>query len=105
MHEIVFAKNIIEQVKDKGKVKEMELEVGELAGISGEELKEIIEKMTGWAVNIREKISRVKCKCSYSGRAKINGKMHDLVLFSCPKCGNLPKVTEGKDIKVLKVKY
>ncbi len=105
MHEISFAKYILNQIENKDKVKELEIEVGELAGVSGEDLKETIEKMTGWNIKIKEMDSKVKCDCGYLGRAKIKGRGHDIVIYACPKCGLNPEVLSGSNIKLNKVVY
>lgn len=107
MHEIVFAKNIIKQVeeKDRGKVKEVELEIGELAGITGEELKQAIEEMTGWKVSFEEMPSEARCDCGYIGRVRIKERGHDFVIYDCPKCGSVPRVIVGQDIKLKRIVY
>jgi Zn finger protein HypA/HybF involved in hydrogenase expression len=105
MHEITFAKNIIEQIPDKDKVQEIELEVGELAEVTAPELKETIEKMTGWNVKTKEMESRVKCECGFIGRAKIKERGHHIIIYVCPKCGINPRVIAGQEIKLKRVVY
>ncbi|MGV8152556.1 MAG: hydrogenase/urease maturation nickel metallochaperone HypA [Candidatus Nanoarchaeia archaeon] len=105
MHEHSFIQAIISQVPNKENVKEITLELGELAGIERAHLKEHLQEETQWDVEIINKESSVKCSCGYKGRAKILERLHDLVLFSCPKCNKLPQVIYGKDIKILKIIY
>jgi len=105
MHEHSFIQAIISNIENKDNVEVVVVEVGELAGIEGSHLKEHLVEGTGWEVEVEEKKSRVKCECGYEGQAEIKERLHDLVIFACPKCGKIPEVLEGKDIKILKVRY
>jgi len=105
MHEHTFIQAIIEPIKDKENVKVIELEVGELAGITPEHLKEHLVDETGWEVSVSSKQSNIKCECGYKGPARIRQRLHDMVIFDCPKCEKMPLQVEGKDIKILKVTY
>ena len=108
MHEHSFVQSIIKQVpySDNKTVKKIILEVGDLVGIEPEHLKEHMEEETGWEVVVEKKKSSVKCNCGYQGEAKIDQRLHDLVIFSCPSCDKMiPEVWEGKDIKIKKVLY
>lgn len=105
MHEHTFIQSIIEPIEDREKVVRVELEVGELVGIEAGHLKEHLVDETGWSVGVEEIESLVKCGCGYSGRAKIRERLHDMVIFECPKCGKLPEVLSGKDVKIVRVIY
>jgi Zn finger protein HypA/HybF involved in hydrogenase expression len=105
MHEITFVKQIIDQIEDKDKVESIELEVGELAGIEADHLKEHIESITGWKVLVKEMPSNVKCQCGYIGRANIKERAHDILIYNCPKCSSLPEHVVGQDIKLKRVVY
>lgn len=105
MHEHSFIQAIIGNIKDKGKVSKIEVEVGELAGIEAVHLAEHLEEETSWDVKATTKKAIVSCKCGYRGEPKILQRLHDMVIFECPKCHAIPKIKEGKDIKILKVTY
>ena len=106
MHEHHFIQHIIEQVPDKEKVISIEIELGELVGIEAEHLKEHLIEHTGWKVDVKVIKSKIKCACSYVGEAKILQRLHDMVIYECPSCGNDDvEVIEGKDIKIVKVVY
>lgn len=105
MHEHSFIDAILLNIEDKEKVKEILLEVGELAGIEAEHLKEHLKERVDWKIDVVEKKARVRCDCGYEGEAKIRERLHDMVVFECPVCGDIPKVLEGKDIKILKIIY
>ncbi len=105
MHEFSFINNIIENIQDKEDVIGVVIEVGDLAEIEGEHLKEHLEEMMGWDVEIEHKESLVLCSCGYKGIARINQRLHDIVVFCCPECDRVPEILEGKDIKILKVRY
>lgn len=105
MHEHHFIQNIIAQVPDKEKVIGIEIELGELIGIEAGHLKEHLIEFTSWEVNVKPKKSKIKCLCGYSGPARILQRLHDLVIYDCPECGNdEASVLEGKDIKITKIK-
>ena len=105
MHEHSFIEAILRNVEDREDVREVVLEVGELVGISPKHLKEHIEEQFGWKVSVLEKMSKVKCECGFMGRSKILERLHDLVIFECPECGEVPEVMEGEDIKIIKIVY
>jgi len=108
MHEHTFIEAILREIpsENKEKIKAVEIELGELAGIEAEHLKEHMAEKTSWEINISVKNSDVNCKCGYKGRAKIDQRLHDLVIFSCPECNKIaPEVIEGDKIKILKVVY
>jgi len=105
MHEEAFINSILEPIEDKENVLRIEIELGDLVGITPEHLKKHLADKVNWEIKITVKESWVKCVCGYKGPAKIKKRLHDLVIFECPKCGNLPKVIDGKDIKIRKVIY
>jgi Zn finger protein HypA/HybF involved in hydrogenase expression len=105
MHEHSFTEAILNNVKDKENVRGIVLEVGDLVGIEPGHLKEHIEEMYDWDVEVVLKKSKVRCECGFEGEAKVLERLHDLVIFECAKCGGIPEVLEGKDIKILKVVY
>jgi len=104
MHEIVFANKIIEEAKKTESVKEITVEVGELAHIPADELKEALEKLVDWELKVIETKAKVKCSCGFKGEPKIIEKGHDYTIFQCPKCGRYPEVLEGEDIILKEVK-
>ena len=105
MHDLIFTESIIKNVPNPKDVTSITLEVGELSGIEKDHLKEHLVERTGWIVDVIGIDSKVRCLCGYEGRAKIKERLHDLVIFSCPKCDLLPEVLSGSDIKIAKVRY
>lgn len=97
--------SVLKDIENKEEVIKIELEVGQLAGIEGEHLKEHLEDRVDWKIRVVEKEARVKCRCGHKGKPKIEQRMHDLVLFSCPQCGETPKIEEGDKIKIKSVTY
>ncbi len=105
MHEQIIVSKILAEAEKLGNISELQLEVGELSDITGEELKDSLENMTRLKLKISSKISKVKCSCGYTGRAKILERGHDFCLYVCPKCRNKkPKVLEGGAIKIIGAK-
>jgi Zn finger protein HypA/HybF involved in hydrogenase expression len=105
MHEHSFVDAVVRDIEDKEKVARIVLEVGELAGIEAEHLKEHVEERFGWGVRTLTKDAVVKCDCGFDGRPRILERLHDFVVFECPGCGEIPEIVEGKDIKIVKVVY
>ncbi len=105
MHDIAFVQNIMKQVEDSENVKEIFIEVGDLSGIEADHLKEHLEEASGWKVNAVTIKSKIVCNCGYVGEAKVKERLHDLVIFSCPKCDMIPEVLDGDKIKIKKVVY
>jgi len=105
MHEHTFIDSIVRQIEDRDGVKGISLEIGELAGIEAEHLKEHIEERLGWEVDVVMKDAVVNCECGFDGRPAILERLHDFVVFECPSCGEIPEVLEGKDIKIVKAVY
>jgi Zn finger protein HypA/HybF involved in hydrogenase expression len=105
MHEHTFIEAIVRNIKDREKVKGITLEVGELVGIEAEHLKEHLQEKFDWDIKVLKKDALVKCDCGFEGRPKILERLHDLVIFECPECAEVPEILKGKDIKILKIIY
>ena len=103
MHETIIANQIIEEAKKHGTIKSIKVEVGDLGHIPIEDLKPILDRMVDFHVDYIRKKAKVKCKCGFIGEPKILEKGHDINIFVCPKCGEVPDVLEGKDIKLKEV--
>jgi len=107
MHETIIANNILEEIEKKSKwkkIKSVTLEVGELAHLTGDELKNILKTMIDFEVIITPVKAEVKCKCGYVGKPKILARAHEWTWFECPKCGAAPAVTKGEDIIIREIK-
>lgn len=101
MHESTIANKILEQVKSQAKgkkIRSITIEVGDLAHLPANELKDFLAQLVDFEVIVQPKKARVKCECGFEGEPKILAHEHDLVLFECPKCGKTPKILSGEDI-------
>ena len=105
MHEHSFIQAIVQDIENKDNVVGLTLEVGELAGIDADHLAIHLNEETGWDINAKQKDALVKCDCGYRGKPEIRERLHDMVIFECPTCKQIPQILEGKDIKILKVSY
>lgn len=103
MHEKTIANGIITEASKHGDVKAITIEVGDLAHLTAEELKEAMSDLVKWKIKIIKKKAIVECSCGYRGEPKIVEKRHGYVLFVCPVCGAVPKVVEGGDIVIKEV--
>ena len=103
MHDAVIGKSILRDLEQYGKVKKAYLEVGELFGIEPDHLLEHLKEVLEIEFDVTQIKSLVECECGYRGRANITMRMHDLVLYDCPKCGSAVKVIKGDKIIIKKV--
>lgn len=104
MHETIIANKIIEKAKKQGSVKSVKIEVGDLAHLPAEDLKKVLQEMTSWDIKIDCKKATVSCRCGYKGEPKILEKAHDMTIFECPKCHDIPKILDGSEIVLKEVK-
>ena len=105
MHEHSFIEAIVRDIGDRENVSGIVLEVGELAGIDGGHLREHMEEMYDWDVEVLARDGKVRCACGFEGRPKVLERLHDIVVFECGECGGIPEVLEGEDIKIKKIVY
>ncbi|MFH1210015.1 MAG: hydrogenase/urease maturation nickel metallochaperone HypA [archaeon] len=98
MHEITICKQLLNQLDKYKNIKSITLEVGTLAPLTKQELKETMETLVNYKVNVIEKEARVKCLCKYKGSPHIIQRGHDFVLFDCPTCGKNPTIIDGNKI-------
>ncbi|HJX05961.1 MAG TPA: hydrogenase maturation nickel metallochaperone HypA [Candidatus Nanoarchaeia archaeon] len=107
MHETAIIHQILEELsrreKDK-KITSVTLEVGELAPISAHTLKELLEEIVKFKVNVLPVKSQVICDCGYKGEPRVLAREHDFVLIECPKCKRMPSVLSGKEIVIKEIK-
>ncbi|MBU1199568.1 MAG: hydrogenase maturation nickel metallochaperone HypA [Nanoarchaeota archaeon] len=107
MHETIIVKNILEEISKKAqgkKITSITIEVGDLAHLSAEELKEFMSNMVDYDIIVNNVKALVECVCGYKGEPKILMHSHDLTLFECPKCQLTPKVLKGEDIVLREIK-
>ena len=55
MHETVIARGIIKEAEKHGKIKQIELEIGELAHVPAHELLECLESLVKWKIVSKKK--------------------------------------------------
>jgi Zn finger protein HypA/HybF involved in hydrogenase expression len=106
MHETIIARKVLDDLNKgvKGnKVKSARFEVGELAHITPEELETALKGMVDFEFSVEEKKAKVKCKCGYTGMPEVLDRDHDSIIFTCSKCGEIPEIVEGGDIKIIEV--
>lgn len=113
MHEFIIANKILEDIKKYAslnkissldKIISVSFEVGDLAHLSAEELKETLKSRVKFKININRKKAVVKCKCGYKGEPKILDRGHHSLLFVCPECDDIPEIVDGEDIKIMEIK-
>lgn len=106
MHHITLANDIVEEAEKQAKgdaIKAITLEVGELANATPNQVKEGIAVLNDWDVNVIQIPAVTKCRCGHHGRPRVIERSHDFVLFECPVCGEMPRVLEGDDIKLVNI--
>jgi Zn finger protein HypA/HybF involved in hydrogenase expression len=103
MHETVIADNIIKEAKKYGDIKEIFLEIGELASVPMNDLLPCIKTIVPWKVHAEETKAACTCACGYSGHPSILERGHDAFIIECPECKEVPLLTRGTDIIITKV--
>jgi len=103
MHGVHIAQELVEKAREQGKVKKAVVEVGELANITPSDLNEHLKSLADFEIIMTEKKAKVSCTCGYEGVPEITERMHDMVLFQCPKCTQVPEVIEGDKIILVSV--
>ena len=99
MHDTIISRDIIETAQKKGKVKAITVEVGDLGHLPAEELEETLKRMVpNWKIKITKKKAKAKCSCGYTGEPTIIEHNHGHSVYYCPKCKNIPEITQGHDI-------
>lgn len=102
MHETIIASKIIEKAKEHGNVKKVIIEVGDLAHLPAFEMKEAMEKLVSWEIEVRPVKAEVKCACGFTGEPAIIEHAHDVAIYECPKCKKIPAEILAGDEIVLK---
>ncbi|MBD3361364.1 hypothetical protein GF358_01080 [Candidatus Woesearchaeota archaeon] len=102
MHETIIAKRIIEKAKEHGNVRKVVIEVGNLAHLPAEEMKEAMKKLTDWEIEINSVNAKVKCSCGYEGEPTIIEHAHDVAIYECPQCKKIPSEIISGDEIILK---
>jgi Zn finger protein HypA/HybF involved in hydrogenase expression len=99
MHEQTIAKKIIDEASSYGKIVSVTIECGDLAHLPADEMREVLEKLTDWNINVTRRKAKISCKCGYVGEPKITQQLHDNNVYECPKCKHsLPPAFEGTEI-------
>lgn len=100
MHEQSIAKHIIKAAQEHGDVKAITVECGNLGHLPAHEMKEVLEKMTDWKIEILTKKAEIACPaCQFTGEPKILQQLHDHNIFACPKCEHMfPQILSGDQI-------
>ena len=103
MHETIIANEIIDKAVKHGNVKAVTIEVGEMGHLPADEFYKTISTLVPWKINLIEKEGKVECECGFIGRPTILERGHDVCIFECPKCREIPRVVDGNEIKLLSV--
>jgi Zn finger protein HypA/HybF involved in hydrogenase expression len=108
MHEFSVAESIIEEARGSCKCEPLAivLEVGELANLTKQEIKDTMKLLVNWKIEFLDKKGMISClNCRYKGKPKILERYHMGVLIECPKCkGRKVRIIEGEKIILKKVK-
>ncbi|MBR9676698.1 hypothetical protein GOV04_00980 [Candidatus Woesearchaeota archaeon] len=104
MHDQIIAQQIIQVANQHGVVKHALIELGELANIDEAHLRETLEKMTDWHVDIITKDGIIDCACGHKGKPTINKRYHESIDYECPVCNTkMPKIIDGNQILLKEV--
>lgn len=103
MHETIIANRIIEEASRHGKVREIHLEIGELAHVPASDLLKCLKELVGWKIISSDEAAKARCDCGFEGHPDILDRGHDYFYIECPRCRNIPDLVKGQDIKIMKV--
>lgn len=105
MHEQGIAQDIINTAKQQGNVVAITVACGELGHLPANEMREVLEKMTDWKINIINEPAVVKCQqCQFEGAPKILQQLHDHNIWECQACQQMfPAVLHGDKITLTEV--
>ena len=117
MHEMNIARSLLDSVNNNPNIIERKsngwvitkiiIMNGELSPVHTHDLEDALQNLRdiiSCVFEITDVESEIECACGYVGRAKINERSHEAVVWSCPKCGRLyPAAKKGKDITVRQV--
>lgn len=103
MHDTIIAEMVLKDLKKYRGIKSASIEVGELAELTAAELEEALGKMVKFRLDISEKKAKARCRCGYEGRPEILERGHHFSVFVCKKCGEVPEVIEGNEIRIKEV--
>ena len=103
MHDTIIAEMVLKDLKKYKGIESVTIEVGELAELTASELEKAMSNMVKYKVDISETKAKVKCRCGYEGRPEILEKGHHFSVFVCKRCGEVPEVLEGNEIRIKEV--
>ncbi len=98
MHEMVFARRLVAEAESHGKVTRMSISVGELAHVPPEELHATLRSIVPYPVDMEIVKAAIECSCGYVGAPKILERGHDIAMYECPLCTQVPPLTSGDEI-------
>ena len=113
MHEASIAKGIVNTVENlalKHGFQNFEnlkvlIGVGELAGVTFEELEPFLKRLKPcWVFKSKIIPAICHCSCGFKGKPKVLLKAHDLVVYECPECGAIPELKQGGDVTILSIR-
>lgn len=102
MHEMSIAMKILDDAKKLGSPKSITVTLGDVSGLTKEELVAAIATVSKVKVKVEMEEGRVKClSCDYTGPPEIIHREHGSVLMCCPECqGRRLKILAGGEIKL-----
>lgn len=116
MHEISFAQNVLDEILKEAeehkakRVNRVEIEMGDLALITPEELKSALEMIVngtiaeGMEVEIKKIPVRVRCDKGHENEIKVERDHHHMMPeLKCPECREAVKVLEGRECILKKI--
>ena len=99
MHDTLISADIIGAAEQKGVVKSITVEVGDLGHVPADELRQTLERLKpDWKINTVRRHAKAKCTCGYEGEPEILEKEHGMTWYCCPQCKAKPEVIEGEDM-------
>ncbi len=118
MHEFVYTDRILQSVlfeasRLKKKPVRVDVEVGEMLGLTEESMKMAYEVLSKGTIAERSRLrvrisagSVVCASCGFSGRIPVNHQDHGVdPVFACPRCGASLRVTSGLGVELKEIRW
>lgn len=100
MHDTIIAKMVMDDLNKHKNIVSARIEVGELAEITAAELEKALKAMAKFRIEVTEKKAKVKCRCGHTGSPEVLERGHHFSVFACKKCGEVPEILEGNEIRI-----
>ena len=89
MHEFSVVSQVISEARKHGEPVEIEIEVGDIAGMTSSDLSRHMKAFVSWKIKIKKMPGAIECKkCGHRAMPAVISRAHDCVYLKCRACGS-----------------